>query len=216
MYLIDVSYFIKGYQVPNSAPSLDIPNNTDSFEVYIDKYARLLLQNALGHVLFDELDGYVNNGTLDGSATQQWKDLVNGKTYTLSGRSYKWRGLIYDEGAFKGSVLTPFVFYNWHLENITRQSGVGEVKGKAVNQINVDSTPTSVRAWNDYIMQYQGGFNNSYYRLSYVNGVPFHDYFGNSDNDYVSLLKFLRDNEASYPDAKCRIEPEGYNNSFGL
>ncbi|MGB0896887.1 MAG: hypothetical protein ACPGRW_06165 [Flavobacteriaceae bacterium] len=216
MYLIDSTYFIKDLIVPNKGVSLDIPNNEESLDQYIDKYARQLLQNALGSVLFDELDSNITNGILDPGADQKWKDLVNGKSYTLSGTAYKWKGLLFTEGAFKGSILAQYTYYHWHLDQLSRMSRMGEVKGSAVNAQAVNSTSKSVKVWNQYIEMYQG-YQSQGYTFSYVNGVPFHDYFNtNNSSDYVCLLEFLIHNETDYPDAAIRVEKDGFKNSMGL
>lgn len=216
MYLIDETYFIKDLAVPNSKPSLDIPDNEVAFEVYIDKYARLLLQNALGNVLFDDLNSDIENGSLKSDADQKWKDLVNGKSYEYNGKTFKWKGLLFTEGAFKGSVLAQYTYYHWHLDQISQMSGIGEVKGNAVNTTNVNSTRRSVKVWNEYIEMYQGGAAQDSYKFSYVNGIPFHDYFTQDVSDYVSLLTFLRHNETDYPNALMKIEKEGCKNTFGI
>lgn len=216
MYLIDETYFIKEISTPNKGVSVDVPNNELSLEWYIDKYARLLLQNALGNVLFDELDSDITNGTLDTDADQKWKDLVNGKSYTFSGKSYKWKGLIFTEGVFKGSILAHYTYYQWHLDQLSKMSGFGEVKGSAVNSQAVNSTSKSVKIWNEYITMYQGAVNTESCKVSVINGVPFYDYFITNNNDYVCLLEFLAHNETDYPEALMKVEAEGYENSIGL
>lgn len=216
MYLIDYTYFIKDLVVPNSTPSLDIPNNDKSLEMYIDKYARLLLQNALGTILFDELDSNIENGSLKSNADQKWKNLVNGKSYTYNDKTYKWKGVMFTEGAFKGSVLAYYTYYHWHLEQISQMSDMGEVKGNAVNATNVNSTYRSVKVWNEYIEMYQGGAIQDAYKFTCVNGVPFHDYYTQNVSDYVSLLTFLSHNKTDYPNALMKVEKEGYENTFGL
>lgn len=217
MYIIDETYFIKDLAVPNVQPSLDIPNNEMAFEMYIDKYARQLLQNALGVVLFEQLDSQIENGSLKPTADQKWKDLVNGKTYQKDGRDLKWKGLIYSEGIFKGSILANYTYYHWHLDQVSRMSGMGEVKGKAVNTAIVNSTERSVRVWNQFIIMYQGFRSmGDGCHFSIKNGVPFYDYFGGSNSQFVDLLTFLSDHESDYPNALKLTESEGFNNSFGL
>lgn len=218
MYLIDESYFIKDLQVPNKGVSLDVQGNDVSLEWYIDKYARQLLQNALGNVLFDDLNSDITNGALDAGADQKWKDLVNGKSYTYHGKTYKWKGLIFTEGAFKGSILAQYTYYHWHKDQLSRMSGMGETKGSAVNSQAVNSTSKSVKSWNDYISMYQGNVSTTRpCSVSYANGIPFYDYYNASvDSDYVCLLDFLTHNETDYPDAQLRIEAEGYENTMGL
>lgn len=215
MYLIDETYFIKDLIIPTTG-GLDVQDTNNPFSGWIDKYARQLLQNALGNVLFDELDSHIEDGKLKEDADEKWKDLVTGKSYQYGGKSYKWKGLIFTEGTFKGSVLAMYTYYHWHLDQLSRMSGVGEVTGNAVNATNVNSTSRSVKVWNEYIDMYQGSIDRKSYNFSYINGIPFHDYFYNNESDYVSLLRFLSHNNDDYPNAAKRIEQEGYQNTMGL
>ena len=219
MWLVNNEYFIKNLSVPASlkgSGGLDISSNEDPFEPYIDKYGRLLAQKALGNILFDQLDAAIDaNGNLNAGADQKWKDLVNGKSYTYNDKSYKWKGLIYTEGTFKGSVLAHFIFYNWRIEKLSRTSAMGQTTGEAVNQTQVDSTPSVVDIWNEFIEMYQGDIYASGGAVSYINGIPFIDYASN-ESDYVSLLTFLSHNEETYPDATKYIFKEGYQNTLSI
>ena len=216
MYLIDETYFIREINVPYKEPSLDVPTNELSLEWYIDKYARQLLQNALGNVLFDDLNSNITNGNLDTGAPQKWKDLVNGKSYTFSGTDYKWKGLIFTEGTFKGSVLAQYTYYQWHKAQLSQMSGIGEIKGSAANSQAVNSTSKSVEVWNNYITMYQGDVSQGDYTLGYVRGVAFYDYYSNNKSDYVCLFDFLSHHESDYPDALMKREAEGYQNTMGI
>lgn len=214
MYLIDGTYFIKNLVVPNSNASLDIPNNEVSLEVYIDEFARQLLQKSLGHVLFTELDSHISNGVLGGNAPTKWNDLVNGKTYTHDGESYTWKGLLFIEGAFKGSILAHYVYLKWHEDQLSTMSSMGEIKGKAINSQSVNSTSKHVKLWNEYIEMYQGSKGNTY-TFSRKNGIDFHDYYNGTGSGYVCLLDFLSHNESDYPDALMTLE-EGVKNTMGI
>lgn len=214
MYIIDDSYFIKQYAIPNSN-EVDISNTIDPFVMWIDSRARLCLQLALGNVLFSDFDSNVSDGALKSTAPDKWKNLVNGVSYVKNDKTYAWKGLAYSEGSFKGSLLVPFIYAEWLKDQVTRMSGVGEVKGNAANSVNANSTERYVSTWNDFVSQYQGNsVGKDFYRLSYPNGVPFYDYFGSDETDYVSLITFLNDNETDYPDAKLKCYE--FKNSFGI
>ena len=53
MYIIDESYFIKELRIPNTS-EIDVSGSDTPFEMWIDKEARLCLQNALGSDLFTD------------------------------------------------------------------------------------------------------------------------------------------------------------------
>lgn len=211
MYLIDGSYFIREYNVPNTTELQG--NSSNNLEQYIDERCRLLLQKALGSELFANLDDNIESGVLDEDAPQKWKDLVNGTTYTKDGKDYTWKGLLQLDGTFKSSLLTPYVYYYWLKGNISSVLGVGEVVTNGKNATNVNSTQRLVEAWNDFLIQYQGNFSiksNVYIH----NSVIIYDYYQNGNSKYVNMLQFLKDNETDYPDATKEMFE--FKNQLGL
>jgi hypothetical protein len=211
MYLIDGTYFIREYNVPNSAELQG--NSSNNLEQYIDERCRLLLQMALGSELFTDLDDNITNGELDDDAPQKWKDLVNGVTYTKDGKDYVWKGLLQTEGTFKNSLLTPYVYYYWLKGNISSVLGVGEVITNGKNATNINSTQRLIETWNNFVVQYQG--NCTYKSNVFIhNGVIIYDYYQNGQSNYVNFLQFIKDNETEYPDAP--LEMFEFKNQIGL
>ena len=209
MYLIDVSYFIKNLHVPNTGePTSDAYNE---LEVSIDRYVRQFLQLTLGSELFFELNSYVIDGELNSSAPQIWLNLVNGCNYTNNGINYTWKGLIYEEGLFKGSILAYFVYCN-HFQN-TANSVLGQVAIDPKNGVVINPTSHLVNIWNEFIEMYQGSCSSST-KTTFYDGVIFEDYFQNKTNGYVSYLQFLRDNKADYPNFEANVI--NFVNSFGI
>jgi len=209
MYLIDVSYFIKNLHVPNTEePTSDAYNE---LEVSIDRYVRQFLQLTLGSELFFELNSYVIDGELNSSAPQIWLNLVNGCNYTNNGINYTWKGLIYEEGLFKGSILAYFVYCN-HFQN-TVNSVLGQVAIDPKNGVVINPTSHLVNIWNEFIEMYQGSCSSST-KTTFYDGVIFEDYFQNKTNGYVSYLQFLRDNKADYPNFEANVI--NFVNSFGI
>lgn len=211
MYIIDESYFIKELNIPNTVET-DVSGAATPFEMWIDKEVRLCLQKALGSVLFSDLDSNITDGVYQAGVTK-WDNLVNGTSYTYNGDTYIWKGLIYTEGTFKGSLLAYYVYCKWLEYQLSHQSGMGEVRGEAVNSMSANSTYRYVNVWNMFVELYQGKSSTSS-TLTYIKGVPFYDYFGNNESDYVSLIEFLQHNEADYPDAPLKCY--NYLNTFGL
>ena len=212
-YIIDETYLQRELYVPNS----DEINSGAYKEIqeFIDNKSRLCLKEALGYNLFKELDSNISYGTLDDAAPQKWLNLVNGTDYTLNGKTYRWEGLIQNEGAFKKSLLANYVFYYWLLYNQSRMSGVGEVVLKAKNAVSVNSTQRIVSVWNEFINMYQDDTCTVGRREYYYRGIKTVDYLGgNYNNEYSSLIKFLSDNESDYPDAALRVYKK--QNQFGI
>lgn len=214
MYIIDPTYFIKDISVPNSEELNS--GNADVLEMYIDKYARQLLKNALGYSLFNAFDSQVTDGVLNGGADQKWIDLVNGLEYTKDGIVYKWQGLKYEEGLYKNSLLAKYVFFHWYKENVTSLSGIGEVNLQAKNSITVEPNQRLVSVWNSFMYEYQWRQNNNKHNLNvfFKNGIPVYDFYNGDENDYVSLLQFLTDKATDYPDAP--LKEYKLLNSFGI
>ena len=204
MYIITPDYFQKQYTIPN-IDEMDSKNAT-VLEICIDQYVRLLLQNALGYNLWKELDLNITDGVLDIGAPQKWLDLVNGKTYTKEGKTFTWKGLIYTEGIYKGSLLVPFVYYQFLKENVSLLTGTGEKVLDASNAIGVNSTQRMVMSWNDFVNQYQGQSLFSHHvNRYYHDGVLVEDFFTGNDSEQVNLIQYLEDNETDYPDAQRMI-----------
>tara|TARA_R110002153_G_scaffold236215_1_gene390338 strand:- start:235 stop:879 length:645 start_codon:yes stop_codon:yes gene_type:complete len=214
MYLIDETYLTRELSTPNTESGVDIDSSGNSITEYIDKYARLLLQNALGNVLFATLDGEIEDGNLKEEAPQKWKDLVDGTQYDYSGETYTWKGLRTIEGAFKESVLAYYVYYHYFLNNLSQVSSFGEVKASSVNSENVNPSAKLVATWNKYVKLYQGDRNRVEGNLTFVKGVPFYDYYS-GNGGYVDLIQFLEHKESDYLDAAKKME-RGYLNLLGV
>ena len=202
MYIINPDYFQKQYTIPN-IEEMDSKNAT-VLEICIDQYVRVCLQNALGYNLWKELDLNITDGVLDIGAPQKWLDLVNGKIYTKDGKTFTWKGLIYTEGIYKGSLLVPFVYYQFLKENVSLLTGTGEKVLDASNAIGVNSTQRMVMSWNDFVNQYQGQCFNYSVNRYYHDGVLVEDYFTGND-EQVNLIQYLEDNKADYPNAQKRL-----------
>lgn len=212
MYLIDEANFTREISVPNLTSSQS--GNAERLGLYGYEKPRLLLQMALGNVLFSQLDSQVTNGVLNVVADQKWKNLVNGVTYD----GKVWKGLNYTEGSFKVSLLAYFVFWNWVYDNTTTIGSGGEVQIQTKNANNVNPTSSQVQIWNTFTQMYQGSTFYAHRNISYVNDAIFVDYYGcNNNSNYVNLLQFLKDNPTDYPDANLYYFDNSSNsNSLGL
>jgi len=217
MYLIDQTYFIKQYSIPNI---LDAGDALTVLEQYIDEYGRRYMKMALGRE-FAAFDAVLVDGLFPDPPTgidQKWIDLVNGVEYTKDGKTYQWEGLLRTEGTFKASPITPYVYYYWLTENVTTVTALGEATIEAKNATSVNSTQRLVTTWNEMLVMYQGEYCDADLRgnFYYHNGVPIYDYFGGREEiNLVSLLTYLKDNATTYPDAGLQ-RMEGVKNQLGL
>ncbi|NRA92153.1 MAG: hypothetical protein HRU26_05615 [Psychroserpens sp.] len=213
-YLIDTTYFQRELFVPN-ADEQD-SRTYKELETSIDGYVRDYLRQNLGYALFNNLDGQIVNGNLPSTADQKWLNLVNGAEYTKDGKTYYWLGLLHEDGKFKKSLLANYVFVNWLENNVSTQSGVGEVVIDAKNSTRVSVNNRLIKVWNDFVEMHQG--EESIYDVPYqyyYDGVLVTDWLANSqDDNYVSLVQFLSDNDTDYPDVPCKLYE--LKNSLGL
>ncbi len=194
MYLIDASntYFKGQIAISN----LTEPNShvAESLNLCIEERVRLLLQNLLGNVLFAELDSNVTNGVLDADAPQKWKDLVDGVTYTVSGKSYVWGGL--------KTLLAFFVYHEFKSDLLLKDDTI-QPKNVTVN--NPNSHLVSI--WNQFISMYQSGISCSNVR----------NYYFVLENGYVSCVRYILDKESDFPDASKYYFPNSpYSNTLGV
>lgn len=210
MYLIDKTYFIKSINVPNIAE-----HNCDAsidLEISIDKYARQFLQETLGNILFNELNRYITNGVLNLNAPQKWLNFVNGCNYDIDQKTYTWKGIKFEEGWNKTSILAHFTYVN-HFQN-SINSSLGQIAILPKNGVVVNSTSHLVEIWNEFIEMYQGKNYNLPIGYKYK-GTNFIDYFGaNENNGYVSYLTFLLDKKTDYPNVPANYLEN--KNSLGL
>ncbi len=211
MYIIDETYFIDETNVPNT---LELQGGEkDALMRYIDGKVRLFLQQTLGFDNFTALDSNVTSGVLNVGALQKWKNLVDGCTYVIDGTNYRWKGLKYTEGTDKTSILAHYVYCYWIKGNVSFMSGVGEIRAEAKNAINVNSTQTYVETYNEFVKMYQGACFTG--NRSLYGGLIIDTFYASQNNSgYVSMVQFLKDNEADYPD--CNLMEYGFKNQLGL
>lgn len=204
MYIINESYFQSTRLIPNSQ---ELNSTTLTvLEQLIDSKVRLLLKNALGYELFTDLDSNITNGVLNELAPDKWLNLVNGCTYDIGSDTYKWQGLIFNEGTVKQSLLADLVYY-YYLENEAyKNTGIGLVTVTSKNSNNVNYGQSLSMSWNNFLIQYQGSFYD--YRNWYFDFDCF------KETNYVSLLQFLSDNDTDYPDAPLLTYK--LKNEFGI
>ena len=212
MYIIDETYFNRELSIPNvNEAQSEVFDTVNSF---VDEYARQLLRDALGIEIFNVLDSYVIDGVFDETSAPQYIiDLVNGKEYVKDDITYKWSGLISEEGVFKKSLLANYVYCKWFESSITYQSGVGEVTINATNANLVNPTQRLVNYWNKFIEMYQDICN---YKpaIYYKSNVRIIDWQGQTPNTQVSLIQYLLDNEQDF--TNCPMILYEVKNQLGI
>lgn len=218
MSLIDATYFEKGLlYIPNNtdmntAP-VGSPTNQTDLDVFIANYEREFLLNALGITLYEELQ--IAIPLIEEPANLKWKNLINGVTYTNSdGVKKRWDGLL---GFNKQSVIAFFI-YTEYLRNYNETfATTGVVRNESKNAISYSATPKFVKAYNEFLLEYQSGDNAI--PVLYMNqfGTEGIDWYA-SERTKVSLYQFLIDSndldETAFPDFEFKFYRE--INSFGI
>ena len=209
MYLIDKTYFRNKLQISG------LYDGNNGIETKLDDYISIyvidFLQKLLG-VDFEELKANITDGVLDAGAPQKWLDLINGKTYTKDGKTYIWKGLLYQNGSVKLSILANVVYCNLIHDLVT---GNGQISVDVKSSRMLVPRKNYIEVWNEIANQFNQSVDLQP-KISFINGVRFTDYYGGlSDNGYRTLTDFLIDFEDDYPNVNICL---GYEiiNSFDL
>ncbi len=176
------------YKLPNSISAPNGADATGDIVVAIDNYERELLIDGLGLPLYD----LVNTATQDlGNATQALQDLVNGKQYTLDGRTVRYEGL--------KPLLKNYVYYKFLKDKSDIFTTLGVEKPNAVNSTSQSPAQRAVKYYRDFLKAYQGGqCENNVYR-DRLRGVLIST---KSNSSIRSLYQFLDDEKLNYPTAE--------------
>ena len=209
MYLIDKTYFRNKLQING------LYDGNNGLETKLDDYISIyvidFLQKLLG-VDFEDLKANITDGVLDTGAPQKWLDLINGKTYTKDGKTYIWKGLLYQNGSVKLSILANVVYCNLIHDLVT---GNGQISVDVKSSRMLLPRKNYIEVWNEIANQFNQSVDLQP-KISFINGVRFTDYYGGlSDNGYRTLSDFLIDFEEDYQNVNLCL---GYEiiNSFDL
>jgi len=223
--IIDNSYFTGVLKVPNSqeslAPLSDRNGNEKKIEDYIDRYERQVMIYALGLTNYNDLISYIDPITGDwndeGTTPQKWLDFMDGKEYSVEGVDFEWKGLRYEEGNQKYSLIAYYVFSKFLPDISVSFGSAGMQKENTKAARGYSSIPKTVDAWNGFVKLYQGDEieETGGAKLWVGRGIVGLDYYQRDivEGD-VDMYKFLTDNSAEYPGVTTQLF--SHTNSFGL
>jgi len=117
----------------------------------------------------------------------RWLLLKNGNTYLVSGKYYRWAGMV--------KALTALIFSRWVEYTAQQLTGNGFVTPKTENNIPVDPGVQICRAWNDWSHKVGGAcqiYNTLYGYLYYTNFADgtFDDTFDETFQDFPDYLAY--------------------------
>lgn len=98
------------------APDSEETTEGLNIDLFISKNERDVLIKCLGYALYSEFQGSleVKEGntlqTIKTESETKWKELLNGKKYTIDGIAVEWRGLVFKDGNLDRSLIANYVF----------------------------------------------------------------------------------------------------------
>lgn len=195
--IIERSYFIGEIHIPNSQnlePNSDVVGNGSDLDLFIEKHERSILIKCLGYGLFrkfeSQLDSSKSNGLKD-DTSEEWDDLLNGKDYIKNGQPCFWRGLTFNDGSLKRSLIAQYIYCEYLRKDSVHYSGTGFKQEKTKNAVSVSPDMLYVNAFRE-----------------------FHELteFSCENKDVKSLYDFLSDHKENYENWK----PERFENQNRL
>jgi hypothetical protein len=189
--IIDSSYFLtKELFIPNAEAQPSIGGNTPTSKIQLEqvieeKESELLIK-FLGLTQYNELkEQFEVDGSWKPTALQKWKNLVDGKD--------EWRGLRYEVGGKKYSLIAYYVFFYYLSMDFSHYTTTGIQVLQSDNTTKQTPNQTQVRIWMKFLKMYQSGLN-------YGSPTFFQNWNGlgamwNGVNyDGVSLYEFMNKN----------------------
>lgn len=185
--ILTTSYFNTGELfIPSTQNVPDIQDNVPSAQaeltLFIEKYEKILLVNALGVVQYNELMAHLSD------TSGKWYDFIIGKEYD----NKVWTGI--------KPVIATFVFCKYLLNDKSYYTGVGMERSNAKNSASVNPTLKLTEVWNSFVELY--GYD---YRCDYTFYYPFFyfeswywEWNNHKDKTFVSLKQFLDDFPEDY------------------
>lgn len=165
MYIIDDTYF---KSLKREVPNLDEADSKVFVELerIIDEKCRLLMFDFLTVDEVLEFNSYLVNGLFPVAAQPdpllpdyvpaKWIDLVKGKDYEVNDIQFNWKGLVYELGSYKGSLLADYAYYWFLTENVSYMTGVGDAKANPKGANLVNPNQRIVKTWNDFVLAWHG------------------------------------------------------------
>lgn len=139
MSLIDITYF----NASNFIPQLSLPYNRARLESFINEREPEYLREVMGESLSAAFLAGISVPEVD--IQQRWKDLRDGKDYTVGTYVMRWNGFVNDK---KVSPIANYVYYWWNREVASFNTGSGQVLPTVENGTRVSGADKMVRQWN--------------------------------------------------------------------
>lgn len=210
--IINTSYFIyKPVFIPGAIAEPDAgfntPTNVQALQQFIDEKEYTFLLNALGHEQTVELlSQFTSEGNWIENPIQKWVDLVDGLD--------EWRGLRYEIGTSKVSLIAYYVYFYFLQDDWKTYTTTGIQVPDAANSTPAVPFDKQAKAWNTFVKMY----NDNYF--GYSNPTFFNNWngygmmwAGYGASNEVYLYRYLQKRSDVYDTSKFKrlsiINPNG-------
>lgn len=165
-------------------------NNNIEIKIYIQKYEEQILRFLLGDSTYEDFltkleleNGYYKIKTAEQNTVWDW--LLNGKKYTANNDELSicgcgcgnnddqryWKGLVkkvaqIDNKDVYETMMAPYVYFHWSLNNRTLNLGTGEGKIESKNTTQESTKAKRVDAWNELVQWAAYGYSCTNVSLS--------------------------------------------------
>lgn len=190
---------------PSANPSANTPNQQAYLTQLITRIEKSILINALGVTVYNELQ--LALADIDNPIYAQYKKLVQGEEYD----DKVWLGLSHELSLIAFKIYE--VFLNETNEHLT---GIGNVQVNPESSSRVTPMYKIANASQKFAYQYQNGYCEQPIITSGI-GYYFEDWFGNSEDVYVSFYQYLLDKKDDFTGLDLtKFKFYSVQNTFGL
>lgn len=151
MSFIDKSYFIGPLTIANTHTEEVSLRLSDFIEVYERQFFRELLGRDLYEEFEAATEGYPGSSGSPLTVETRWRELIEGATYEINGKTTRFRGLIDTTSRIPRSPIAGYVYFYWCRDAYTQTVGIGEVKSKSENSSPASPIFKQVAAWNEAV-----------------------------------------------------------------
>lgn len=224
-YIVQITDFAtEPLYIPNKVSmNTSAPGAPISDQLLIDRlievYEPELLISALGITYYTELLAALDllpfNDAAVLTADQKWIDLVNGHTYEIDGREFRWEGLA---GRSRTGLIAWYIkaMYLKHKDEELTMMGAMKLDGKGAQPRT--NTDKFVRAWQTFMRMYQDVDTEKAVVSQNKFGTVGYDYYSTKNNvrslrQYVYDLETLPAYSSRFPDLQFNVITldESYN-----
>lgn len=165
------AYFTLNSELPfvsDDVPNASLVGNKSEADATIQRYEKDILLKTLGYPNYKtfmsqfDYDEATNIHTIKTTADQKWKDLLNGKEYTVNGVDVIWQGIIFKDEDVNRSFITNYCYCKWLEKDTSKHLGVGLSEPQAKGAKRANPAYKYTDAYNDFVSMVVGNYYNGF------------------------------------------------------